>query len=280
VPPVAARTAELRSLATFEIVDQAASFWRRRIATVVTLTLVATLPVQLLSMLACRSGSACVGLQPGPLSASTLGQGEDVAVALVLAVLAGLAAQLAAAAIAHVVTAERLGNPLAAGAALRLAGRRYPAIAVAWLLGHLLLVLSGCTVVGPLVVMTLFLVATPAIAIEGLGPVAGLRRAWRLGRRRFWPLLGVGLASGLVASLLGLAFSALPLALAIGPLTRFEWALRPLAQQLQVLVAVPLTATAAALAYLDVRVRSEGLDLQLDAELAFPSTGARRAVAH
>lgn len=279
VAPPAMRSVDLRALATFEIVDQAAAFWRRRVTAVVVVTLAVTLPVQLVSVLACRSGSACVGMQPALFAVGNQSTGSDVGLVVLLAVLSGLAAQLAASAIAHLVTAERLGNTIGTGAALRLALRRGHAVGAAWLLGHVLLLLSGCTVVGPLVLMTLFLVTTPAIAIEGLGPVAGLKRSWRLGRRRFWPLLGVALASGLVASLLGLAFSALPLALAVGPLERFTWVLRPVAQQLQVLVDVPLTATAAALAYLDLRVRSEGLDLQLDAAQAFPSTGAGRAVA-
>ena len=279
-PGPAERPHRLRPLATFEIVDQATAFWRRRLGTVLAVTLACTLPVQALAAAACRSQRSCAGVRPTVFSAVTAGTSSNPALVLALAVLGALAGQVAAAAVALIVAAEQLGYPLPAGRALRSAVRRAGPVAVAWLLGHLLLAVSALTVVGPVLVMTFLLVTTPALAIEGLGPVAGLRRSWRLGRARFWPLLGVALASGLVASLLGLAFSALPSVLsAVGPLTRWGWLLRAAATQLQVLVGVPLTAAATTLAYLDVRVRVEGLDLQVDAERAFAPREVRPALA-
>jgi hypothetical protein len=270
----------LRPLATFEIVDQATSFWRRRVGAVVAVTLAATLPVQAASALACRTRDACAGVNPslwGATTAIDAGSGDVLAV-VVLAFVAAFAGQFAATAVAHLVTAERLGNELAAGAALRLAVRQAPRVSAAWVLGHLLVALSVVTVVGPVVTSALFLVVTPAIAVERIGPIAGLRRSWRLGRTRFWPVLGVHLASGLVASLLGLAFSALPLAFTLyGPLERWSWLFEAAAGQLQLLVAVPLTAAAATLAYLDLRVRAEGLDLRIDADRAFAPPEAATA---
>ncbi len=277
----------LRPLATFEIVDQATSFWRQRVGAVVGVTLAATLPVQVVSALACRSRDTCAGVNPSVFGATTaLGAGgTDVVLVVVLALVAAIANQFAATAVAHLVTAERLGNELTAGPALRLALRQVPRVATAWVLGHLLVVVSAVAVVGPIAVSALFLVVTPAIAVERIGPVAGLRRSWRLGRTRFWPVLGVFLASGLVASLLGIAFSALPLAFAqLGPLSRWSWLFDAGARQLQVLVALPLTAAAATLAYLDLRVRAEGLDLQIDTDRAFAAPAGvtdevRRALA-
>lgn len=262
----------LRPLATFEIVDQATVFWRRYVGTVVAVTLLLTLPVQVASALTCRTGRPCAGVSPS-LWGATAGLDSGAAgagVTLLLALAAVLAGQVAAAAVAHLVTADRLGNDLTTGAALRLAVRQSPKVAVAWVLGHLLLVVSAVTVIGPVIVAPLLLVVTPVVAIERAGPVAGLRRSMRLGRTRYWPVLGVYLASGLVATLLGLAFSALPLAFTLyGPLGAWSWLFEAAAAQLQVLVTVPTTAAAATLAYLDLRVRAEGLDLHLDAGRAF-----------
>lgn len=262
----------LRPLATFEIVDQATTFWRRHVGAVVVVTLLATLPVQVASTAVCRSGGACAGVSPslwGALLALDA-DGPGVGTTLLLALAAAFASQVAATAVAHLVTAERLGNGMATGAALRLALRQSPRVATAWVLGHLLLLVSAITVVGPVVVGPLLLVTTPVVAVERAGAVAGLRRSFRLGRTRFWPVLGVYVASGLVASLLGLAFSALPLAFSLyGPLDAWSWLFEAAAGQLQVLVTVPTTAAAATLAYLDLRVRGEGLDLQLDVERAF-----------
>ena len=270
----------LRPLATFEIVDQATSFWRRRIGVVVGVTLAATLPVQLLAGLACHAEVACGGVGPTSWVATLFDGRYDPIVALALGLAAVLAAQLAAAAVVHLVTAERLGNELAGRAALALGLRRLWAIGLAWVIGHVVMGVSAVTVVGPFAVLALFLVTTPAIAVEGLGPIAGLRRAARLARRRFWPLLGVALASGLVATLLGLALAALPIILSsVGATQRWRWLLSALATELQLLVSVPLTATAATLAYLDARVRTEGLDLQIDADRAFAAPGVVDALA-
>ena len=260
----------LRPLATFEIVDQATAFWRRRVGVVVGVTLVATLPVQVLAGLACRTRVACGGVGPTSWIFALFDGRYDPIVALLLGLASVLGAQLAASAVVHLVTAERLGNTLTGRAALVLGLRRLWAVGLAWLLGHILMAISVLAVVGPFAMLALLLVTTPAIAIERLGPLAGLRRSMRLGRKRFWPLLGVALASGLVATLVGLALAALPIILSLfSAAQRFKWVLSAAATQLQLLVSVPLTATAATLAYLDARVRCEGLDLQIDADRAF-----------
>jgi hypothetical protein len=143
------------------------------------------------------------------------------------------------------------------------------ALVVASLLVHVLEGLAALLCLLPaLVVMALFVLTAPAIVLEGLGPVAGMRRSWRLVKRRFWPVLGTAVLGGLMASLAVSLVGLLPDALAalasphvravmdaiVGTFTEaFEWAL------------VTMLAT---LLYFDQRIRQEGLDLEVTAARA------------
>jgi hypothetical protein len=115
-------------------------------------------------------------------------------------------------------------------------------------------------VVGVLVPITLFLVTTPAVMVEELGPIQAMARSVTLVRPRFWPVMGIGIISGLLASLLGniLATPFTFAALAIG--FRWGWILAAIGGILPAL---------ATLVYFDLRIRNEGFDLQMiAAELA------------
>ena len=100
----------------------------------------------------------------------------------------------------------------------------------------------------------------PCVVVEGLGPVQGLRRAWRLLRRRFWPTIGVSLAVGFVFTLLGGAVSS-----AISVPAFFgipgAWVFVAVGAILDRLVTVPLGAFAALAIHVDQRIRTEGYDV-------------------
>jgi hypothetical protein len=120
--------------------------------------------------------------------------------------------------------------------------------------------------------MTWFLVTAPVIGAERLGPIAAMRRSARLVGRRFWPVLGLALLSGIVATLFGYALSLIPtvLSLLVGT-AGFGWLLTAAAGTLSALITMPVVAGTSVLIYLDLRVRTEGLDIELDAIDAFPS---------
>jgi hypothetical protein len=156
-----------------------------------------------------------------------------------------------------------------AGAALR----RAPTLLVAWLAVHLCEGAAALAVGIPLVFVAPLLFATvPAIAIEGCGAWAGMRRSWRLASRE------VGLAVGGFAVVLVVA-----VVLAIG-LSGLVYVSDAIFDQLDVggawivevaislatsLVLLPFVGAAATLVYLDLRVRREGLDLELAAARHF-----------
>ncbi len=99
-----------------------------------------------------------------------------------------------------------------------------------------------------------------------------MRRSARLVNRRFWRVLGLALLSVLVEWLFETAIGLLPslFALFLGT-DGIGWVLSAAAAILTQLITVPVVAGITVLIYLDLRVRTEGLDLELDAIEAFPA---------
>ena len=206
-----------------------------------------------------------------------------------------------AGAISRVVAASYLGEQITAGPALAAAGRRWRSLVSAFLLTHLpaglpsvaylatlaiaggtaldpanpnpallvlILVLALLTLVGMLIqlgFMAPFIGVAPAIVVEELGPIAGIKRSWRLMMPRYWPVLGIGLLSGLIASFInGLLAGPFTVGVALfGSLNL--WPLLALGGILPSLISTPFVAIVATLVYFDARIRREGFDLALTA---------------
>ncbi|HET9558987.1 MAG TPA: hypothetical protein VFS70_17755 [Actinomycetota bacterium] len=169
-----------------------------------------------------------------------------------------------------IVAASYLGGELRAGPAMRATGRRFLVLlAVFFLTG--LLKLGGLLLclVGALIPMAFFLVTTPVVMVEESGPIQSMARSVTLVRPRFWPVMAIGIGSGLLASLLGniLATPFAIAALAVG--YRWGWILAAIGAILPALITTPFVSILATLVYFDLRIRNEGFDLQMiAAELA------------
>lgn len=148
-----------------------------------------------------------------------------------------------------VVLAVAIGLVAAAGAA--------GAVPVAVVLGVLLI---PPALVGILGLFMLSYLVLPCIVVEWLGPVDGIRRAWRLLRARFWPTLGVSFVVGLVLTLLGTAVSSVITLPGMLPFAG-AWAFIALGGILDSLIRVPLGSFAALTIHVDLRIRTEGYDL-------------------
>ncbi len=127
---------------------------------------------------------------------------------------------------------------------------------------------------------TKWALATPAIVLERLGVVGGLRRSWGLveepTKGGFWRLFGIRLLTsvivGLAASVIALPISfvvgiVIAAGLGDGGTTGDLFATQALASGIAGLVTgaltTPFTAGVDALLYVDTRIRREGLDVQL-----------------
>ncbi len=183
-----------------------------------------------------------------------------------------LALVIVAAAIARLVSAWYVGRDLTTTDLLR--GIRpilWPLVA-SCVLVHLL---EGVAVIGfgvlPLAVMTWFLVTAPVIGAEGAGPVMAMRRSARLVQRRFWNVLGAALVAYLVEQLFLSAIGGVPTVASLFLGTEgLAWILPAAVGVVSAIVTMPVVAGITVLIYLDLRVRPEGLDLEMRAVDAFP----------
>lgn len=250
-----------------DIIDATFKLLRANASALAPMLLLAALPFEALTAYAQRNAVSLsqVFSQLGDLQGSTAtASAGDFTLVAIGALGLWTVTPIVAGAVCRRVAASYLGGQLAAGAVTRSAGRRAAALLVASILGHLLegLGFLSCVLPGIAVIALLFLTA-PAVVIEGLGPVAGLRRSWRLVAHRFWPVLGTVLLGGFLALVTVEIVSVVPEALAglaaphlravvdavVGTVGQaFEWALGSIL---------------ATVLYLDQRVRQEGLDLEV-----------------
>jgi hypothetical protein len=280
-----------------DILDGAFKLMKANLRTVALVTALFVVPLNLLGAFFQRSSlsTGIFDILNDPSLAETTqsdpGVGDFVGYAVTL--LASLiVTPFVAGAIARVVGSSYLGEQLTPGPALRATGRRFWALLWSWVLTHLLEgsgllltallvgVLAAVNVDGrlialvgvplglaglllPLALMALFVAVAPAIVVEELGPVRGIRRSWRLLRSRFWPVLGISILAGLIAyvlgSILGTPFTLL--AAVVGGSA--GWPLLALGSILPEMITTPFIAIVATLIYFDGRIRSEGFDLQV-----------------
>jgi len=261
-----------------DVLDGSFSILKAAPATIIAFTAVFAVPVQILGAWLQRDllggdslldiinsdDTSLAGVDDSPFS----GLGAQ----MVLFFGPALALVFVAAGLVRLVGAWQVGRDLSLGELLRGSLPMAWPLLASWLLVHLAeaggMVLCGLPALG---VMAWFLVTAPVIGAEGLGPIDAMRRSYRLVSRRFWPVLGLALLSGIVATLFGYALGFVPtvLSLLLGT-DGYGWLLTAAAGVLTSLITMPVVAGTTVLIYLDLRVRTEGLDLELDAAEAFP----------
>lgn len=135
-------------------------------------------------------------------------------------------------------------------------------LAVIWGLLSALLV-----IVAFLVGISLVYLAVPILLVEGLGPIAAVRRSIELVRPQLLRVVGLVFVATLLMSMIGLALGivAVPLVFIGGRIAQVGTAI---VSVLSYVITVPFEANIALLLYVDARVRAEGLDVAvLTAEL-------------
>ena len=143
--------------------------------------------------------------------------------------------------------------------------------------GAVLLVLA--TILAVVLFLALFYslwaLAPPALLLEDLSVLAALRRSWRLARRSFWRVLGImfltAVLVGILAGVISLPFAVVSSVLGLlqdqpyasFPLTLVQLLVGQIGDVISGAFLYPLTAAVTALLYIDLRMRTEGLDVEL-----------------
>jgi hypothetical protein len=294
-----------------DILDGVFKLFKANALTIVAIVALFNVPLQLVAAWLQRDALVGAGFfdalgDPSVLdtdAAQPFGDAGDIWISVAITIAGLLVVPFMAGAISQVVSASYLGETLPAGPALTRTLRRFWALLGGWFLSHLpagvvavgfvLLVFLGgganlsvvvgvaflgLLVLGPvlLAVSTLSVAVAPAIVVEELGPFAGVRRSWGLVRHRFWAVLGISLLAGLISTLVAGALGFIPSVIALFFGLEYGWIVLAAGGILASLVSEPIVAIAATLIYFDLRIRTEGFDLQIIAtELASRDASAR-----
>jgi hypothetical protein len=151
-------------------------------------------------------------------------------------------------------------------------------------LGVAIAVIGGLTALVFAILFTIrWYVTIPAVMLEGVGPVRGMGRSWRLVRGSWWRTWWIGFLASLIAGIAG-SIIKLPLQFSVGASTLSFTAQQPHVSLLAVIVTsiggiiastltTPLVAGVTVLIYADLRMRREGMDITLQAAAASPDGG-------
>jgi hypothetical protein len=250
-----------------DVLDGAFTLYRANARTLVTVAAVVLLPVQLLVAWLSRNlfAGGATGLINDPSTSrfTFAGQGSGIAGTVVALASSALVIPFLYGVVCRVASASYFGGQLGPGAAFRAVRGRWWALVVAWIVVHLAEGAGGMLLFFPaLLVMALFMAVAPAIAIEGLGPIQGMRRSAHLLGPRMFPVLGIALGSAVVVAGVGFALGWLPSLLGVvtGP---WGWLFRAAGAVTTGVLTTPYVALVATLVYFDARVRSEGMDVAL-----------------
>lgn len=300
--PVAVRPLNLGELLDGAFVLLVAN-WR----SILIVTAIFVVPMQLLSAYFQRQmlGTGLLEVFTDPTAAElwleTGGTGGDLATLLSL-VNGFFLVPLVIGVVVAVVAASYLGGAAQPREALATGLRRWWALIASWFVlivaailplvvaGVVLGLVAGAGLPGGVIVLvgvvlvlaafaallgigSLFAAAVPAIVVENLGPLSGLRRSAWLLRPRLLPVVGIVVVACLVISLLSVALGGIPQVAGLLLGDRYGWVLVAVGGVLAGLVTTPLLAIVLTLLYFDGRVRREALDLRLSAD-NLSATGA------
>jgi hypothetical protein len=277
-PPVTPGSIPLRPLSVGEILDGTFATIRRNPRTALGLSAIFVTVQELLTVAA----EALTGHLPAPAISVSQGSTAELgatATGVIGWLLAAVVGAVLTGMIVVVVSEDVLGRRTSIREVVRAVRPRLGALVLAAVLagalpylGLVLLVVPGVFLWGA------WALTTPALIVEGLGPVRALRRSWRLAVPAFWSVWGIRALSMLIGLLMQ-AILVLPFAVVAAGLASLlepdTGAVPPLTLVLSVLgsivagtVVTPFLAGVQALLYVDRRMRAEGLDIVWQRQLA------------
>lgn len=145
----------------------------------------------------------------------------------------------------------------------------------------------GVSLVGLLILMVIsalvssylsikFSVASPAMVLENLGVFAAIGRSWSLTRGNFWRLFGINILTAIITSMVagifvGIADALGAIFIVVGSSSPEDviaslnttYILVMVTSTIAQLLILPFTSSVNALLYIDLRMRKEGLDVEL-----------------
>jgi hypothetical protein len=277
-PPVAPEVvvtppAPVGPMTLSDILDGAYTIIKRRPRAVIGAVAAVIVPIQVLSVWLQSTSDTSTAEGPYDLLL-TVSSGSSLGITLVIAALASLSLFYVGGIVSSFVAAWYAGRDISGADALRAAFRRSGPYIAAWAVLLPLKAVSYALCVLPLAVtVTFFALTAPVITIEKVGPFAAIKRSAQLISRRFWPALGIILLATLIETVLQFSLAAIPMIIAAFLPAPADWMVLAVGEAAAALIATTALVGVSVLLYIDLRARTEGLDLELRAADAFGHAG-------
>jgi hypothetical protein len=260
-----------------DLLDGAFAIIKTRPGAVFAVSAAIVIPIHLIqawlgrNLVANASFNAVFGEPGNRPRTSASQQNTDVLVAYLGIAIGTLAVFFVGCALAKLVSSWYAGGNATAGEALLATWKATPAVLAVWALTLIPLAISNFVYIGWFFADPLLIAVAPVIVIEKVGPIAAIRRSFTLVGRRYWPVVLANLLATIMALIVTQVLTLLPQVLSAALKPPLDWIVLGVGQSLVSLLVTPAVAGVAILLYLDLRVRTEGLDLELDAADAFAS---------
>jgi hypothetical protein len=245
------------------MLDASVALFRARFVRLILVTAVVVVPVQVFTTIVLLSAEsdASFGLNLSPVStgSTTEVDAESALVqlgAFVVVLLVGVAATAFVLAVCTRIVADAyIDHGEATGETVRIVGRRIFAV-----LG--LSVLVAITQFA-IITIVLFAVAVPILILEGTGVFRAMGRSSSLTISNFWRSLGIVVTSQVLASVVTFGLAAAVALLFRNGTDSTNVIAQGFANGIASAITTPFLAAAVVVLYFDLRIRSEGFDVQL-----------------
>lgn len=255
-------------LGVIDLLDGSFAALRQRARVIVAIVSGLVIPLSLFEAWVARDdlgGASLSELLNDPTIAQEVGSGSTIYDGgfFLAGVMSMFVTAVAGVAVSRVVGGWFNGEDTTAIAALRFTARRFGAIVLAFIIIHLIELIGLVLLVLPgLAAIVLCSLTSPVLAFEELSALDSIRRSWTLVRRRIPTVFGVIVLVAMADYCVSQAVGTLPtfVALVVGP--DRAWPLVAFSNLLISIILIPVTTAAMCLTYLDIRFRTEGLDLR------------------
>jgi len=273
--PTAEQLPPLLARSPLAIFDEAITFLRIQPALLLGIATVVLIPLRLIAV--AMPGSPLRDARPDQLMdifIGNLSQPGAVTAALITVILESIALVTIASIYGELMASWYSGRAATAGDLLVASIKRSPVIVAAWFLVHALEVgaalLSFFIVgMGGLVVGVFMMVTAPIIGAEKAGPIVALRRSSSLVSSKVGHCVAVYSLAGGGAVVMRLVIEFAPSFLGLELLRLPLWLTAGVADFAGTVASTAFVAATSTVLYLDLRVRREGIDLDMAMSRAF-----------
>lgn len=273
LPPLLARS----PLAIF---DEAITFLRIQPGLLLGIALIVLVPLRLIAV--AMPGSPLRDARPDQLIdifVGNLSQPGAVTAAFITLILESVALFTVASIYGELVASWYSGRAVTASDLLVASIKRSPVIVAAWLMVHALEFGGALFTVGigGLVIGVFLMVTAPIIGAENAGPIVAIRRSTSLVSSKIGHCMAVYSLAGSGALIMRLVIEFAPSFLGLELLRLPLWLTAGVADLLATVVATAFVAASSTVLYLDLRVRREGIDLDMAMSRAYSRSASKAA---